>query len=83
MKKNNNFIKILIYLIILGVFFFFEGKLYQKYKTEKQMRDYIKDKNTTEIEEVFLLRKKGFYLDKEYLKEFKDLTEKSIEKMEE
>lgn len=83
MKKKSSPLKLIIYIIALGVFFFFENQLYQKYKSEKEIRDFIKERNTTEVESVFLTRKKYFYSDKEYLKKFKKLTQESLKKEEE
>lgn len=83
MKKKNNLLKIMIYIIIFGIFLWFEKELYQKYIAEKKIRDYIKEQKTTEIENSFLLRKKYFYSDSKYLKEFKKLVEESLKKGEE
>lgn len=83
MKKKNNLLKIMIYIIIFGIFLWFEKELYQKYIAEKKIRDYIKEQKTTEIENSFLLRKKYFYSDSKYLKEFKKLVEESSKKGEE
>lgn len=80
MKKENNLLKIMIYIIIFGIFLWFEKELYQKYIAEKKIRDYIKEQKTTEIENSFLLRKKYFYSDNKYLKEFKKLVEESSKK---
>lgn len=76
MKKNRFFIFI-IYLIFLGVFLYFENELYSKYISEKNMRNHIKSEKTEDIKNSFLLRKKYFYLDKEYLKKYKKLIEKA------
>ncbi|WP_291259726.1 hypothetical protein [Fusobacterium sp.] len=80
MRKKNNLLKFIIYMVVLGVFIFFENKLYKQYKAEKQIADYIKEQKTQEIEKSFLLRKKYFYADSEYLKNFKKLVEKSSKK---
>jgi hypothetical protein len=80
MKKKNNLLKIIIYITIFGIFLWFEKELYQKYIAEKKIRDYIKEQKTTEIENSFLLRKKYFYSDNKYLKEFKKLVEESSKK---
>lgn len=80
MKKKNNLLKIMIYITIFGIFLWFEKELYQKYIAEKKIRDYIKEQKTTEIENSFLLRKKYFYSDNKYLKEFKKLVEESSKK---
>lgn len=80
MKKKNNLLKIIIYIAIFGIFLWFEKELYQKYIAEKKIRDYIKEQKTTEIENSFLLRKKYFYSDNKYLKEFKKLVEESSKK---
>lgn len=76
MKKNRFFI-LIIYLVFFIVFLYFESKLYRKYVSENNMRNHIKSEKTEEIKDSFLLRKKYFYLDKEYSKNYKTLMEKS------
>lgn len=80
MKRKNNLLRVIIYMVVLGVFIFFENKLYRQYRAEKKVADYIKEQKTQEIENSFLLRKKYFYTDNEYLKNFKKLVEKSSKK---
>lgn len=80
MKRKNNLLKIIIYVVALGVFIFFENKLYRQYKIEKNVADYIKEQKTQEIKDSFLLRKKYFYTNNEYLKNFKKLVEKPSKK---
>ena len=83
MKKKNNLFKIIIFIIIFAVFFIFEKKIYKEYKAQKQISNYEKNQITTELENSFLLRKKYFYTDKTYLKNFNSLVEKSSKKGEE
>ncbi|MGY0395380.1 hypothetical protein [Fusobacterium sp. SYSU M8A802] len=80
MKRKNNLLRVIIYTVVLGVFIFFENKLYRQYRAEKKVADYVKEQKTQEIENSFLLRKKYFYTDNEYLKNFKKLVEKSSKK---
>lgn len=81
MAKKNNGIRYIIYLIIFGVFCYYEYELYKKYAQEKIVRDRIKEEKTQEIEKAFLLREENFYLDKKYEKNLKELKKKeSIEK---
>ncbi|WP_291256558.1 MULTISPECIES: hypothetical protein [unclassified Fusobacterium] len=80
MKRKNNLLRVIIYMVVLGVFIFFENKLYRQYRAEKKVADYVKEQKTQEIENSFLLRKKYFYTDNEYLKNFKKLVEKSSKK---
>lgn len=80
MKRKNNLLRVIIYILVLGVFIFFENKLYRQYRAEKKVADYVKEQKTQEIENSFLLRKKYFYTDNEYLKNFKKLVEKSSKK---
>lgn len=80
MKRKNNLLRVIVYMVVLGVFIFFENKLYRQYRAEKKVADYVKEQKTQEIENSFLLRKKYFYTDNEYLKNFKKLVEKSSKK---
>ncbi|WP_300389695.1 hypothetical protein [Fusobacterium sp.] len=80
MKRKNNLLRVIIYMVVLGVFIFFENKLYRQYRAEKKVADHVKEQKTQEIENSFLLRKKYFYTDNEYLKNFKKLVEKSSKK---
>ena len=81
MAKKSNGIKYIIYLIIFGVFCYYEYELYKKYIQDKIVRDRIKEEKTQEIESGFLLRDKEFYLDKKYEKKWRELKkQESIEK---
>lgn len=66
MAKKNSGIKYILYLIVLGVFFYYEYGVYKKYIQEKNIRDRIKEEKTTEIENSFLLRKGNFDQDRKY-----------------
>lgn len=83
MEKKNSLLKVIICVVSLGVFLFFEHDLLKRYVNEKRMRKYIKERNTTELIDSFLLRRKDFYLDKEYLKKFENLNKESSIKGEE
>ena len=73
MAKKNNGIKYILYLLIFGVFFYYEYGLYKKYIQEKSIREMIKEEKTTEIEKAFLLRKENFYQDRQYKIEMEKL----------
>ncbi|WP_294704024.1 hypothetical protein [uncultured Fusobacterium sp.] len=78
--KKNRFLTFIFYLLVFGVFLYFENNLYQKYIADKKIRDYIKEKNTEEIKNSFLLRKKYFYLDKDYLNKHQKLVNEASKK---
>lgn len=75
-------LKKVFYIIIFLFFFWFEFELYKKYQQEERNRRYIKNQNTQRIENSFLIRERYFYLDKNYLENYKKLKskeEKSVE----
>lgn len=78
MAKKNSGVKFIIYLIIFGVFFYYEYVLYKKYIQDKIIRDRVREKKTREIEKAFLLRDKDFYLDRDYERKLKDLKSKQM-----
>ena len=78
MAKKNNGIKYILYLLIFGVFFYYEYGLYKKYIQEKSIREMIKEEKTTEIEKAFLLRKENFYQDRQYKIEMEKLKKTDI-----
>lgn len=78
MAKKNSGVKFIIYLIILGVFFYYEYGLYKKYIQDKIIRDKVKEEKTREIEKAFLLRDKDFYLDRDYERKLKNLKSKQM-----
>lgn len=78
MAKKNSGVKFIIYLIIFGVFFYYEYGLYKKYIQDKIIRDRVREEKTREIEKAFLLRDKDFYLDRDYERKLKDLKSKQM-----
>ena len=72
MAKKNSGVKFIIYLIIFGVFFYYEYGLYKKYIQDKIIRDRVRE------EKAFLLRDKDFYLDRDYERKLKDLKSKQM-----
>ena len=72
--KKNRFLTFIFYLLFFGVFLYFENI------ADKKIRDYIKEKNTEEIKNSFLLRKKYFYLDKDYLNKHQKLVNEASKK---
>lgn len=78
MAKKNSGVKFIIYLIIFGVFFYYEYVLYKKYIQDKIIRDRVREEKTREIEKAFLLRDKDFYLDRNYERKLKDLKSKQM-----
>ncbi|WP_410208213.1 hypothetical protein [Fusobacterium sp.] len=79
MKKKISFFKIFIYLLAIGVFSWYEYNLYKKYSQEEKIREELVAKKTVEIENSFLIRKKGFYSDREYIKKFEDIKQQEKE----
>ena len=76
MNKKGKLLKILVYLIALMVFGHFEYHLYLKYKADNSVREKNMAITSREIEKSFLIRKDGFYLDKDYIKALEELQEK-------
>ena len=81
MAKKNSGIKYVIYLIALGIFFYYEYELYVRYFQEKTIRDRVKEEKTEEIKRAFLLREENFYQDREYERKLENLKrQESMEK---
>lgn len=76
MNKKGKLLKILVYLIALMVFGHFEYHLYLKYKADNSVREEKIASTTKKIEKSFLIRKDGFYLDKDYIKALEEIQEK-------
>lgn len=79
MSKGLRVFRVLGILIAIGVFAWYEYGLYKNYIRERAIREEIVAKNTQEIEKSFLIRRKGFYLDKEYIKKFRDMEQREKE----
>lgn len=78
MAKKNSGIKYIIYLVAIGIFFYYEYGLYVKYYQEKIIHNRIKEEKTEEIKRAFLLREENFYQDRGYERELKRLKEKEL-----
>ena len=54
MAKKNSGVKFIIYLIIFGVFFYYEYGLYKKYIQDKIIRDRVREKSVKLPQDVIL-----------------------------
>ncbi|BBA51067.1 hypothetical protein [Fusobacterium varium] len=73
MGRKVNTLGILIKISILGVFIFYEYKMYEEYKRSKKNLEYGQKIINKEVRDSFLLRKENFYLDKDYQQNFDKL----------
>lgn len=73
MSRKRSTLGILIKASLLGVFIFYEYKMYEEYKRSKKNIEYSQKVINKEVKASFLLRKENFYLDKDYQKNFDKL----------
>lgn len=70
MSKKGSSLGILIKVSLIGVFIFYEYKMYEEYKRSKKNIEYSQKIINKEVKDSFLSRKENFYLDKDYQKNF-------------
>ncbi|MDU1912345.1 hypothetical protein [Fusobacterium sp.] len=73
MSRKVNTLGILIKISILGVFIFYEHKMFEEYKRSKKNLEYGQKIINKEVRDSFLQRKENFYLDKDYQQNFDKL----------